>query len=131
MIKRAHDFGVRKFLFAGGYLHDALDSYTLALNSDDFYCTIGVHPCRALEPFKKSEVHDGHHSYHDHAKFEEDKKAAESLSLVAKQELLQAYLAKIDEVLSTSARKEKFVAIGECGLDYDRFEYADQASQLL
>ena len=45
-------FGVRKFLFAAGYLEDAHTSLNLSLKSADFYATIGVHPCRALEPYK-------------------------------------------------------------------------------
>ena len=36
------------------------------------------------------------------------------------------YFTKIEEILETSSRRDKFIAIGECGLDYDRFEYADK-----
>lgn len=50
----------------------------------------------------------------------------EALSLEVKQEMLGTYINKIDEILSTSSQKEKFIAIGECGLDYDRLEYADK-----
>jgi Tat protein secretion system quality control protein TatD with DNase activity len=39
---------------------------------------------------------------------------------------LQSYFAKIEEMLNSFEHKHKFVAIGECGLDYDRFEYADK-----
>ena len=46
-------FGVKKFLFAAGYLEDAHTSYALSQKSDDFYATIGIHPCRALEPYLK------------------------------------------------------------------------------
>ena len=46
---------MRKFLFAAGYLEDAVDSYSLSLKSEDFYCTVGIHPCRAMEPFKDYE----------------------------------------------------------------------------
>ena len=38
--------------------------------------------------------------------------------------MLDQYIAKIDEMLGSMDQKQKFVAVGECGLDYDRFEYA-------
>jgi TatD DNase family protein len=34
-------------------------------------------------------------------------------------------------MLSTLEHREKFVAIGECGLDYDRFEFAGKAEQMM
>ena len=89
-------------MFAAGYIHDAEDSYNLSLKSDDFFCTVGIHPCRATEPFK-------------------DLKDGES-----RESALQKYIERIDDMLTTVSRKDKFVAIGECGLDYDRFEYADK-----
>lgn len=36
------------------------------------------------------------------------------------------YYAKIEDFLHKVEQKHKVVAIGECGLDYDRFEYADK-----
>lgn len=45
--------------------------------------------------------------------------------------MLREYIAKIDEMLTAKERKDKFIAIGECGLDYDRFEYADKETQLM
>ena len=51
-IERANMFGVRKFLFAAGYLEDARISLDLSSRNENFYATIGVHPCRALEPYK-------------------------------------------------------------------------------
>ena len=47
-------FGVKKFLFAAGYIEDAHMSYDLSLKSDNYYATIGIHPCRALEPYLKA-----------------------------------------------------------------------------
>ena len=34
-------------------------------------------------------------------------------------------------MLGKSENKSKFIAVGECGLDYDRFEYAGKAEQHL
>ena len=103
VIKRANDYGVVKFLFAGGFLKDALASYELSLGSSDFYATIGVHPCRAKEPFMLA---DG--------------------GLDISNERLSTYVKQIEETIETAAQKDKYVAIGECGLDYDRFDYADK-----
>lgn len=52
VIKRANLYGVRKLLISSGYLHDAINAYNLSLKSEEFYGTIGVHPCRANEPMK-------------------------------------------------------------------------------
>lgn len=106
---------MKKFLFAAGYLDDAKESYRLSLKSEHFYATVGIHPCRALEPF---------HAIGKRA-------AIEAAPAELKQKHLDDYIAKIDELLSNSERKDKFVAIGECGLDYDRFEYASKQEQLM
>lgn len=52
VIERGRKYGVQKYLFAAGYIEDAKISLELSLKSDDFFATIGVHPCRANEPFK-------------------------------------------------------------------------------
>ena len=43
---------MKKFLFAAGFMEDAKVSLDLSMQSEHFYATIGVHPCRALEPYK-------------------------------------------------------------------------------
>lgn len=45
---------------------------------------------------------------------------------LSREAIVARYIEKIDHLLTTADRKDKFVAIGECGLDYDRFEYADK-----
>lgn len=106
---------MRKFLFGVGYFQDQVDSYELSLKSDDFYCMFGVHPCRAREPFI------------DYEKFTEENKEAQVLTT---DEVVSRYLKKMDDYYAQCSKKEKYIAIGECGLDYDRFEYADKETQL-
>lgn len=40
-------------MFAAGYIDDAKISHELAQKSEHFYATIGIHPCRANEPYKR------------------------------------------------------------------------------
>ncbi len=55
----------------------------------------------------------------------EGETSLKDVSMHDKTVALNAYIKEIESVLDRSENKEKFVAIGECGLDYDRFEYAD------
>uniref|UniRef100_A0A7S3ND43 Uncharacterized protein n=1 Tax=Euplotes harpa TaxID=151035 RepID=A0A7S3ND43_9SPIT len=100
VIQRARDYGVEKFLFAAGYIEDAKISYDLSTKLEDAYITIGVHPCRATEVFKN----DGS---------------------------VEQYQAAIEDTIQTYfTAGSKLLAIGECGLDYDRLNYADKETQL-
>ena len=38
----------------------------------------------------------------------------------------EAYQKQIEEIIDSCEDKSRIVAIGECGLDYDRFNYADK-----
>ena len=81
-------------------IEDAKKSYDLSVKSEDYYITIGVHPCRASEVFKDNGT-------------------------------VESYQKSIEETIETYFQdKSKLVAIGECGLDYDRFTYADKETQL-
>lgn len=111
IIGRARRYGVQKFLFAAGTLPDAKLSLKLSIGKEDYFSTIGVHPCRALEPLGK-------------AKDQNDPSVADQ------NKNLQKYFKEIREVLRDKTNEGKLVAIGECGLDYDRFDYADKESQL-
>ncbi|EGR28126.1 hypothetical protein IMG5_183120 [Ichthyophthirius multifiliis] len=74
VIQRATSVGCEHLLIVGGNIQDSINSFQIAQKSPNFYCTVGVHPCRATE--------------------------------------VEAN------------------AVGECGLDYDRFEYASKEAQL-
>ena len=98
VINRGRENGVRKFLFTAGTLKDAEKALELAKDHKDFFVTVGVHPCRAAEVAEMPENEDKIDNY-----FEEMKK-----------------------LLREEESKGKVVAIGECGLDYDRLEYASK-----
>ncbi|MDR3547447.1 MAG: TatD family hydrolase [Candidatus Pacebacteria bacterium] len=98
VLKRAKDYNVNKLLLGGTYLEDSKRSYEISLMDENYYCTVGIHPCRA-------------------AQYVLDKKTFEEYALET-------------EKLIQNCKKGKIVAIGECGLDYDRFSFAGKDFQL-
>lgn len=70
-----------------------MHSFQMCQTYENCFATIGVHPCRAKEPFDSQRA-----SSVDH------------------------YFEKIEEQIIKM--KSKLVAIGECGLDYDRLEWS-------
>jgi TatD DNase family protein len=99
VLKRAKDYNVSKMLFSAGSILDAHESFKLSQLSNDYYMTVGIHPCRASEAEKESK----------HSSFEE-------------------YYQSISDLVTKY--KSKCIAIGECGLDYDRFHYSSLEDQL-
>ncbi|EDK31409.2 deoxyribonuclease TATDN1-like protein (macronuclear) [Tetrahymena thermophila SB210] len=97
VIQRAASIGCDRLLIVGGYIEDSIESYKICQKSNKFYCTVGVHPCRANE-------------VEANGRTQED------------------YFKELDELISK--HKDKCVAVGECGLDYDRFDYASKETQL-
>lgn len=47
VIKRAENDGCDRLLIVGGYIEDSEESFELCQKNDKFFCTVGVHPCRA------------------------------------------------------------------------------------
>ena len=98
VLARAKQYGVEKMLFGGTYIKDSQRSHELSLLDPNYYCTVGIHPCRACQP-------------------------------TVEKKSLEEYFSELETVIQ-NCKKGKLIAIGECGLDYDRFEYADKESQL-
>ncbi|OMJ76402.1 hypothetical protein SteCoe_24234 [Stentor coeruleus] len=92
VINRAKQYGVDKFLLAGGNLKQSRKALDVAKMAEGLYCTVGVHPCLATT-------------------IDSDD-----------------YFDKLHNLINES--QGKCIAVGECGLDYDRFHFADKESQL-
>lgn len=95
VLSRAVHAGVVAQILTGGNLAESREALSLARSYEGFYSTAGCHPTRT----------SGMESYEQGA---------------------DVYLGKIKELILTS-RKEgvgKVVAVGECGLDYDRLHFS-------
>jgi TatD DNase family protein len=47
VLQRAKDWGVTKFLLAGGNLKQSQKALDVSRTDESCYCTVGVHPCLA------------------------------------------------------------------------------------
>ncbi|TKY89087.1 hypothetical protein EX895_001618 [Sporisorium graminicola] len=92
---RAVKAGVVAQILTGGNLAESHEALALARAYDGFYSTAGCHPTRTSE-------------------------------MEAHEEGADVYLQKIKELIVSSSQKEgaKVVAVGECGLDYDRLHFS-------
>ncbi|CDU24940.1 related to 3'--_5' exonuclease and endonuclease [Sporisorium scitamineum] len=91
---RAVKAGVVAQILTGGSLAESNEALSLAKSYDGFYSTAGCHPTRTSE-------------------MESHKDGAD------------AYLAKIKDLIVASQKEAaKVVAVGECGLDYDRLHFS-------
>ena len=68
-------------MFASGYIEDALISLDLCEKTENSYSTIGIHPCRAAEPYIRAKINE------------------ENTSPEKKEEARNAYYAEIDRIL--------------------------------
>ena len=73
---------------------------------DNCYATIGVHPCRASEPFNTDKYPTVDHYFQQ----------------------IEAAIQKMQD--PANRVNGHLVAIGECGLDYDRLEWSSKEQQL-
>ncbi|CEH18594.1 TatD-related DNase [Ceraceosorus bombacis] len=106
VLGRARKAGVIAQIVTGGSLSESRHALDLAEKHQDLYSTAGCHPTRASE-FSK---------YH---------KGGPDGYLAALTQLLEAHSAPQD----TPQPSKKIVAIGECGLDYDRLHFTGAEEQ--
>ncbi|KAK2461633.1 hypothetical protein APHAL10511_006096 [Amanita phalloides] len=94
VMQRAHTAGVRSMIITGTSLEESRNALALA-RKHNMYATVGCHPTRTTE----FEIYKGGPN---------------------------AYLQALDDLLKSSLEDEsgRVVAIGECGLDYDRTRFA-------
>ncbi|TMW57172.1 hypothetical protein Poli38472_003097 [Pythium oligandrum] len=108
VLQRAKATGVDKIMITGGTLSESKEALRLARSKakDDaafpaLFSTVGVHPTRCGE-FEHNE---------------------EGLSP-------EAYFSELEALCAEGAKDGTVVAIGECGLDYDRLEFCTKELQL-
>jgi TatD DNase family protein len=100
VLSRARAAGVVKQILTGDSLSGAKAAIELAEQEEGLYATVGCHPCRA-------------------DKFDQCKEGP------------TAYLEELAKVIEQDRKgKRKVVAVGECGLDYDRLSLCSKEVQL-
>lgn len=100
VLGRAWDAGLSHIIITAGNLDEARRALELAGSDRRLFSTVGVHPTRCGE-------------------FAQNEEGGPDL-----------YLDTLMELAQDGRKAGKVVAIGECGLDYDRLRFCDRAEQL-
>jgi len=110
VLDRAWKAGLESMIITGGSLSDASEAIELSKQDDRLYATVGCHPTRCTEfekPINGNEVDD-------------------SLSNSIEDYSIE-YMKSLEKLIADNPRK--VVAIGECGLDYDRLHFCPKDIQ--
>ncbi|OAV90419.1 hypothetical protein, variant [Puccinia triticina 1-1 BBBD Race 1] len=110
ILTRARSAGVVKQILTGDCLSGSKEVRELARGNEELYATVGCHPCRANE-FEASAQTDSPADVERSAK---------------------KYLEALDQLIAEdqASGHSRVVAVGECGLDYDRLSHASKETQL-
>ncbi|MBW0478778.1 hypothetical protein O181_018493 [Austropuccinia psidii MF-1] len=109
ILSRAQAAGVLRQILTGDCLSGSKEVRKLASLHEGLYSTVGCHPCRANE--FEAAAGAGTGSASQHAK---------------------DYLDELDKLIAQdqASEKSRVVAVGECGLDYDRLSHCSKEIQL-
>ena len=111
VLERAWEAQIDRLIVTAGSLEESREAIRFAeAHGERVFCTVGVHPTRCLS-FEQRE--DG-----THASTEDERDT-----------LATAHLEALREEMRRGQETGKVVAIGECGLDYDREEFCPREVQ--
>lgn len=100
VLARSWEAGLTHIIVTAGNLDEARKALELVGQDKRLFSTVGVHPTRCGEIFKNEEGG------------------------------AEPYLDALMDLAQDGMKTSKVVAIGECGLDYDRLHFCDKAEQI-
>ncbi|KAH9615866.1 hypothetical protein KSS87_006092 [Heliosperma pusillum] len=115
VLSRAWSSGVDRIIVTGGSLEESTEALAIAQTDGRLFCTVGVHPTRCSE-FEES----GDPERHFQALLSLAKQGVEKGKVPFLYSLPQLKCVGLDFF---NYYLRKVVAIGECGLDYDRLQF--------
>lgn len=111
VIARAHLFNVKKMLVTASTIEESESHFLLCDKfPNDFYSTVGVHPCTVAEEFYTKASDEGY------TEQESDE--------------CPTKLNKLKQLVEDGVKRGSVKAFGEIGLDYDRLHYSSKNQQL-
>ena len=146
VLSRAADAGVERLIVTAGSLEESKQAISFIRAQRDKPCpvglfsTVGVHPTRALEflPAEaRSEIEDAMKRVADAGEGDGSSEAAAQLAdleatVLARPQVVaavEAHAKELMEVMEHGRKEGIVVAVGECGLDYDRLFFCPAGIQ--
>lgn len=111
VLERSWKAGIEYMIITGGSFNDASQAIKLSTLDERLFATVGCHPTRCEEFLKPL-----------------DELGVDKDSISNAEDDGSAYFNALHQLILNN--KEKVVAIGECGLDYDRLQFCPKEVQL-